>query len=149
MPIVKELTDCRVLIVDDAKANVDMLVEALRGDYKLSVALDGEAALRAIERNAPDLLLLDEPMEGLAPVIVERLFAVFELLRDAGKFGIILVEQYVNLALSFAPSTVVLDRGRVIYDGRSADLAADPERMAAYFGASGRDSQRAGETVEA
>ena len=65
MPIVKELTDCRVLIVDDVKANVDMLVEALRGDYKLSVALDGEAALRAIEKNAPDLLLLDIVMPGI------------------------------------------------------------------------------------
>ena len=65
MPIVKELTECRVLIVDDAKANVDMLVEALRGDYKLSVALDGEAALRAIERSAPDLLLLDIVMPGI------------------------------------------------------------------------------------
>ena len=65
MPIVEDLTDCRVLIVDDARANVDMLVEALRGDYKLSVALDGEAALRAIERSAPDLLLLDIVMPGI------------------------------------------------------------------------------------
>ena len=65
MPIVRELTESRVLIVDDAKANVDMLVAALRGDYKLSVALDGEAALRAIERNAPDLLLLDIVMPGI------------------------------------------------------------------------------------
>src|SRR4029453_6188093 len=55
----KELSDCRVLIVDDVKANVDMLVEALRGDYKLSVALGGEAALRAVEKSPPDLLLLD------------------------------------------------------------------------------------------
>ncbi len=56
---VKELSECRVLVVDDVKANVDMLVEALRGDYKLSVALGGEAALRAVEKNPPDLLLLD------------------------------------------------------------------------------------------
>ena len=65
MPAVKELADCRVLIVDDAKANVDMLVEALRGDFKLSVALDGEAALRAVEKSAPDLLLLDIMMPGI------------------------------------------------------------------------------------
>src|SRR5262245_46654434 len=56
---VKELSECRVLVVDDVKANVDMLVEALRGDYKLSVALGGEAALRAVEKHPPDLLLLD------------------------------------------------------------------------------------------
>jgi sigma-B regulation protein RsbU (phosphoserine phosphatase) len=65
MPVTRELTDCRVLIVDDVKANVDMLVEALRGDFKLSVALDGEAALRAVERSAPDLLLLDIVMPGI------------------------------------------------------------------------------------
>ena len=61
----KELNECRVLVVDDVKANVDMLVEALRGDYKVSVALDGESALRAVERNAPDLLLLDIVMPGV------------------------------------------------------------------------------------
>jgi phosphoserine phosphatase RsbU/P len=62
---VKELSECRVLIVDDVKANVDMLVEALRGDYKLSVALGGEAALRAVEKSPPDLLLLDIVMPEL------------------------------------------------------------------------------------
>jgi sigma-B regulation protein RsbU (phosphoserine phosphatase) len=65
MPAIKDLTECRVLIVDDVKANVDMLLEALRGDFKLSVALDGEAALRAVERNAPDLVLLDIMMPGI------------------------------------------------------------------------------------
>jgi len=91
---------------------------------------------RALMGN-PRLLLLDEPMEGLAPVIVEKLFEVFEKLRDAGNLGIILVEQYVNLALAFAPRTLVLDRGRIVYDDRSDALAADAEKMARYFGASG------------
>jgi sigma-B regulation protein RsbU (phosphoserine phosphatase) len=58
MPV-KDLSECRVLVVDDVKANVDMLVEALRGEYKLSVALGGEAALRAVAKSPPDLLLLD------------------------------------------------------------------------------------------
>jgi branched-chain amino acid transport system ATP-binding protein len=92
---------------------------------------------RALMGN-PRLLLLDEPMEGLAPVIVEKLFEIFELLRDERNFAIILVEQYVNLALNFAPRVIVLDRGRIIYDGGSADLAANSEKMAAYFGASGQ-----------
>lgn len=94
---------------------------------------------RALMGN-PRLLLLDEPMEGLAPVIVEKLFEVFEMLRDTGNFGIIFVEQYVNLALNFASRTIVLDRGRIVYDGRSADLAVDAEKMAVYFGASGKGS---------
>ena len=51
----KELSDCRILIVDDAEANVDVLVNALRDEYKLSVAVDGEGALRSIEKNPPDL----------------------------------------------------------------------------------------------
>ena len=55
----KDLSESRVLIVDDVKANVDALVEALRDHYKLSVALDGESALRSVERNPPDLVLLD------------------------------------------------------------------------------------------
>ena len=61
----KDLSESRILIVDDAKTNIDILVEALRGDYKLSVALDGEAALRSVEKSAPDLVLLDIVMPGL------------------------------------------------------------------------------------
>ena len=55
----KELSDCRVLIVDDVRANVDVLVHALSGDYKLSVALDGRQAMDAVRRAQPDLVLLD------------------------------------------------------------------------------------------
>ena len=55
----KDLAESRILIVDDVKANVDVLVHALRDQYKLSVALDGASALRSIERNPPDLVLLD------------------------------------------------------------------------------------------
>jgi len=55
----RELSDSRVLIVDDVKANVDVLVQALRDDYKLSVALGGQQAMDAVARSAPDLVLLD------------------------------------------------------------------------------------------
>jgi phosphoserine phosphatase RsbU/P len=61
----KDLSECRILIVDDVKANVDILVEALRGQYKLSIALDGENALRNVEKNLPDLVLLDIVMPGI------------------------------------------------------------------------------------
>lgn len=61
----KELSDCRVLIVDDVKANVDILVQALRDDYKLSVALGGQQAMDALVRNPPDLVLLDIVMPDL------------------------------------------------------------------------------------
>jgi len=55
----KDLSESRVLIVDDVKANVDVLVQTLRDHYKLSVALDGASALRSVERNPPDVVLLD------------------------------------------------------------------------------------------
>jgi sigma-B regulation protein RsbU (phosphoserine phosphatase) len=61
----KELSEGRILIVDDTAANVDILVAALRHDYKLSVALNGESALQSIERNRPDLVLLDILMPGI------------------------------------------------------------------------------------
>ena len=65
----KDLSESRVLIVDDVKTNIDILVEALRDEYKLSVALDGAAALRSVEKNPPDLVLLDivmPVMDGFA-----------------------------------------------------------------------------------
>ena len=61
----KDLSDCRILVVDDVKANVDVLVEALKDDYKLSVSLDGESALKIVSRTSPDLILLDIMMPGI------------------------------------------------------------------------------------
>ena len=61
----KNLSDCRVLLVDDAKANLDILVEGLKGDHKLSLALNGETALQIAARTPPDLVLLDIMMPGL------------------------------------------------------------------------------------
>src|SRR5512138_3917863 len=61
----KKLSDCRVLIVDDAKANLDILVEGLKSDHKLSLALNGEAALQVAARTPPDLVLLDIVMPGI------------------------------------------------------------------------------------
>ena len=61
----KKLSDCRVLLVDDAKANLDILVEGLKADHKISLALNGEMALQAAARMPPDLVLLDIMMPGL------------------------------------------------------------------------------------
>src|SRR4026208_442758 len=61
----KNLSDCRVLLVDDAKANLDILVEGLKLDHKLSLALNGETALQIAARTPPDLVLLDIMMPGM------------------------------------------------------------------------------------
>ena len=61
----KSLSDCRVLLVDDAKANLDILVEGLKSEHKLSLALNGETALQIAARTPPDLVLLDIVMPGL------------------------------------------------------------------------------------
>jgi phosphoserine phosphatase RsbU/P len=61
----KELSESRILIVDDVPANVDVLVQALRGEYQLSVAIDGTSALRTAEKLLPDLVLLDIMMPGI------------------------------------------------------------------------------------
>ena len=78
----KDLSESRILIVDDAKTNIDILVEALRGDYKLSVALDGAAALRSVEKSAPDLVLLDIVMPGLDGFEVCRRLRAQESMRE-------------------------------------------------------------------
>jgi sigma-B regulation protein RsbU (phosphoserine phosphatase) len=61
----KKLSDCRVLLVDDAKTNLDILVEGLKSDHKLSLALTGEMALQIATRSPPDLVLLDIVMPGM------------------------------------------------------------------------------------
>jgi phosphoserine phosphatase RsbU/P len=79
---VKELSDCRVLIVDDVKANVDVLVQALGGEYKLSVALGGQQALDAVRRAPPDLVLLDIVMPDIDGYEVCRVLRAAEATRE-------------------------------------------------------------------
>ena len=88
---------------------------------------------RALVTN-PSVLLMDEPTEGLAPVVVEALAAVLARLSAEGSLSIVLVEQNSRVALAFSARTVVMDKGRIVYDGASAALAADPERLAKLIG---------------
>lgn len=88
---------------------------------------------RALMTN-PSVLLMDEPTEGLAPVLVETLQEVIGKLRDEGALTIVLVEQNSRVALAFSPRTVVMDKGRVVYDGPSQTLRDDPERLTKLIG---------------
>jgi sigma-B regulation protein RsbU (phosphoserine phosphatase) len=78
----KDLSESRVLIVDDVKTNIDILVQALRDEYKLSVALDGATALRSIEKSPPDLVLLDIVMPGIDGYEVCRQLRAQEATRE-------------------------------------------------------------------
>jgi branched-chain amino acid transport system ATP-binding protein len=88
----------------------------------------GEQQMLAIGRalvTNPRVLLLDEPMEGLAPVIVEQVAGVIRELRDRTRLSMILVEQHARLALGLSDDVLVLDRGRVVHRGASAALLVD------------------------
>jgi branched-chain amino acid transport system ATP-binding protein len=96
----------------------------------------GEQQMLAIGRalmGNPVLLLMDEPFEGLAPIIVEGLLDSLRRLIAEDALAIVLVEQSARLALEMTEAAIVLDRGRVAYSGRSRGLLDDPERLAALF----------------
>ena len=88
----------------------------------------GEQQMLAIARalmTNPQLLLLDEPMEGLAPIIVQDLVRVVrKLISDEG-LSVIVVEQHARLALSMTKHAIVLDRGRIVHESSSASLLDD------------------------
>jgi branched-chain amino acid transport system ATP-binding protein len=92
----------------------------------------GEQQMLAIGRALmvnPSLLLLDEPMEGLAPIIVQELMGVIrDLLTESG-MAVIVVEQHAKLALSLTRNALVLERGRVVHRSPSAALLADPATL--------------------
>jgi branched-chain amino acid transport system ATP-binding protein len=97
----------------------------------------GEQQMLAIGRalmGNPSLLLMDEPLEGLAPVIVDSLLAALETLKRDGGLALVLIEQHARLALEFAPESIVLDRGRIVFSGPSRELLDAPERLDRLLG---------------
>ncbi len=91
------------------------------------------AVARALMAN-PRLLLMDEPCEGLAPVIVEALVQVLTELRQSEGLSIVLVEHNTRVALDFAERTAVMDRGQIVYDGASEVLKRDPAQLERLIG---------------
>jgi branched-chain amino acid transport system ATP-binding protein len=92
----------------------------------------GEQQMLAIARalmTSPKLLLLDEPMEGLAPIIVQELLKVIDELVRAGEFAVIVVEQHARLALALTREAIVLDRGQVVHRSPSEELLKHPETL--------------------
>src|SRR5918995_3376658 len=97
----------------------------------------GEQQMLAIARalvGNPSVLLMDEPFEGLAPIVVEELAAVIRHLRADEFMTMVLVEQRTDVALALAGRAVVLERGRVVFDDASARLRADPDLLHTLVG---------------
>ena len=103
----------------------------------------GEQQMLAIGRalmGNPTLLLMDEPLEGLAPVIVDALLAGLERLKREDDLALLLVEQHAQLALELAQNAIVLDRGVIVFAGASRELREAPERLNTLMGVAGRQA---------
>ena len=128
----------------------NLIVAARPGDWNLARVYDlfpgvasrrthmgnqisgGEQQMLAIGRalmGNPSLLLMDEPLEGLAPIIVETLLKALTRLIREESLTVLLVEQHARVALEVTQSAIVLNRGRVSFLGTSAELLADPARL--------------------
>jgi branched-chain amino acid transport system ATP-binding protein len=101
----------------------------------------GEQEMLSIARALllnPKLLLLDEPSQGLAPLLVKEVFQIIQNMRKEG-IAILLVEQNVRVSLEIADRAYVLDDGAIIYSGTASELASDEERVRSMAGASAKE----------
>jgi branched-chain amino acid transport system ATP-binding protein len=121
--------------LDQAYALFPRLAERRKnGGMQLS---GGEQQMLSVARailGDPRLLLLDEPLEGLAPLIRKELLKAFTLMSEENGTTIVLVEQQVREALEYAGRVLVMERGLSIYDGQSTHLLADPSSLERLVG---------------
>jgi branched-chain amino acid transport system ATP-binding protein len=97
----------------------------------------GEQQMLAIARALllrPRLLLLDEPSFGLAPLIVQDIFAILRRIRDSERVSVLLVEQNASLALAFAEDAYLLETGRIVVAGKASDISRDESIRRSYLG---------------
>ncbi len=110
-----------------------------RQRQKAATLSGGQQQMLAVGRalmGLPELLLLDEPSLGLAPIVVESIFAVLRQINARG-VAVLLVEQNARMALELASRAYVMEQGRIVLTGETADLLADERVQEAYLGARG------------
>ncbi len=106
------------------------------GDRRGRYLSGGEQQMLAIARalvTGPELILLDEPSQGLAPLVVEAVVGTIVQLKQE-RVALLLVEQNVELACALADRVYVIDQGRIVFDGTPAALRADPKTLGTYLG---------------
>jgi branched-chain amino acid transport system ATP-binding protein len=141
---VSENLDMGAYARDDPKAIKQSRERVYKSFPRLKERLDqyggtlsgGEQQMLAMGRglmSEPELLLLDEPSMGLAPFLVDEIFAIIEEINSQGT-SILLVEQNAQMALSIADRAYVLETGRLVLEGAAKEVAANPEVKQAYLG---------------
>ena len=123
----------QILIVDDHSDIRRLLAITLGKEYELLEAEDGVSALEIIRRNHPKIVLLDEPFEGLAPVIVRDLMLACRNLAAAGQ-TIVLVEQNLAATLALAQRIYIINNGHIVHEGSAQEIRAQPEVLQRYLG---------------
>ena len=127
----------RKMMADDVEKMFAIFPDIKRFENSLGWTLSGgQQQMLAVARGLmamPKLLLLDEPSLGLAPVIVQQLFATIREIHALGT-TILLVEQNAHAALGHSDRAYVLETGRIVMEGPSKDLANDPRIKEAYLG---------------
>ncbi len=116
---------------------------AERRTHKGNHLSGGEQQMLAIGRTLminPSVLLLDEPLEGLAPIVVEELSAAIAKTNTEGSMGLILVEQHADMALSLTEQAIIIERGTIVHRGPSAALLEDSALLDRYIGLNLADS---------
>jgi branched-chain amino acid transport system ATP-binding protein len=123
--------------MDDVLARFPALRERL--DSKGRSLSGGEQQMLAIARallTGPDLLLLDEPSQGLAPLVVDAVMSTIRELKQE-RVSMLLVEQNAEMALALADRVYVIDHGAIVFEGTPAQLRADRQVTATYLGVGG------------
>jgi len=113
-----------------------------------AVLSGGEQQMLAIARALvinPRVILLDEPLEGLAPIIVGEVLAALRSIRAEEGTAAIIVEQKARTVLAITERAIILDRGRLVHSGASAELLARPGQLDAYLGARDNRPETRGE----
>jgi branched-chain amino acid transport system ATP-binding protein len=100
----------------------------------------GEQQMLALGRALmadPQLLLLDEPSMGLSPILTREIFSLIKTINDEKGISILLVEQNAHMALDFSSRAYVLETGRIVMEGKSAEVKCSPGVVEAYLGVAG------------